>query len=136
MNATITRTLRIALIEDSPLLREILTELFLDMEGVQLCGTAEDERAALDLLSSQPVDLAIVDIELKQGSGIGVLEALRTEPQRYGPPRTVILSNHAHPAMRQRCAKLGSDAFFDKSLQMSQFISYVQNVASQQEPEH
>jgi len=125
--------LKVALIEDSPILREIISELFEDLDGVQLCGVAEDERGALSLLESQPVDLAIVDLELKQGSGIGVLEALKTEPQRYGPPRTVILSNHAHPAMRQRCAKLGIDAFFDKSLQMSQFIGYVQATAMRRE---
>jgi DNA-binding NarL/FixJ family response regulator len=121
--------LKILLIEDSPLLRQVLSETFEDLEGVEVCGFAEDEKGALSLLESQPVDLAIVDIELKEGSGIGVLKALRSEPDRYGPPRTVILSNHAHPAMRQRCANLGIDAFFDKSMQMSQLIGYVQEAA-------
>lgn len=128
--------MKIALIEDSPLLREIISELFEDMEGVHLCGFAEDQKGALNLLESQQVDLAIVDIELKEGSGIGVLQALKSDPGRYGPPRTVILSNHAHPAMRERCAKLGIDAFFDKSLQMSQFINYVQQAIKQRRHGH
>ncbi len=136
MNMSTQPSFKVALIEDSPLLRQIISELFEDMEGVQLCGFAEDQKGALSLLASQPVDLAIVDIELKEGSGIGVLEALKSEPDRYGPPRTVILSNHAHPAMRQRCAKLGIDAFFDKSLQMSQFLGYVQNAINEHNRAH
>ena len=107
-----------------------------DMEDVHLCGFAEDQKGALNLLESQQVDLAIVDIELKEGSGIGVLQALKSDPSRYGPPVTVILSNHAHPAMRERCAKLGIDAFFDKSLQMSQFINYMHQVIKQRRNGH
>lgn len=129
-------SLKVLLIEDSPLLRQVLSEMFEDMEGVVLCGYAEDEQGALELMETQPVDLAIVDIELKQGSGLGVLQALQTEPRRYGPPRTVILSNHAHPAMRQRCASLGIDAFFDKSLQMNQLIGYVQNAVAERGRRH
>ena len=117
--------IRVLLIEDSPLLRDVLTDTLRELDEVELCGCAEDQQGALDFLAHTPVDLAIVDIELKAGSGIGVLEALRQDPGRYGPPRTVIFSNHAHPAMRERCAKLGSDAFFDKSLELEQLVSYV-----------
>lgn len=123
--------LKVLLIEDSRLLRQVLAETFEDMEGVNLCGYAEDEQGALNLMEAQKIDLVIVDIELRQGSGIGVLKALKTEPVRYGQPRAIILSNHSHPAMRQRCASLGIDAFFDKSLQMKQLISYLQDAVAE-----
>ncbi|WP_324781160.1 response regulator [Thiobacillus sedimenti] len=122
--------LKVLLIEDSPLLRQVLSGMIEDIDGVEICGYAEDEQHALDILETQPIDLAIVDIELKQGSGIGVLKTLGANPERYGTPHTVILSNHSHPAMRKRCESLGIDAFFDKSLQMNQLIGYVQDAVA------
>lgn len=124
------KNLRVLLIEDSPLLRKLLINMLEDMGGVEICGCAEDQHRALNLLEAQAIDLAIVDIELKEGSGIGVLQALLANPQRYGAPRTVILSNHSHPAMRKRCENLGIDAFFDKSLQMAQLIRYVEEAVA------
>lgn len=42
------------------------------------------------------------------------MAALQQEPDRYGAPRKVVLTNFAHASMRQRCETLGVDAFFDK----------------------
>lgn len=122
--------LKVILIEDSLLLQELLSGILIELEGVEFCGSAEGERDALLLLESARPDLAIIDIELKQGSGIGVLAALQTEPERYGAPLKVVLSNYAHASMRQRCERLGIDAFFDKSLHSNELIEYVREAAS------
>ena len=74
--------MQILLIEDSPLLRRLLTETLDEIEGVQVCGFAETESEALEQLEVKSVDLAIVDIELAQGSGVGVLRALKKNPER------------------------------------------------------
>lgn len=118
--------LQILLIEDSPLLRRLLTETLDEIEGVQVCGIAETESEALQQLEDKSVDLAIVDIELSQGSGVGVLRALQQFPERYGLPQKVVFTNYSHAAMRQRCQELNIDAFFDKSLQMNDLVAYIQ----------
>lgn len=117
--------MQILLIEDSPLLRRLLTETLDEIEGVQVCGFAETESEALEQLEVKSVDLAIVDIELAQGSGVGVLRALKKNPERYGLPAKVVFTNYAHSAMRQRCQELDIDAFFDKSLQMNDLVAYI-----------
>ena len=117
--------LQILLLEDSPLLRRLLTETLDEIEGVQVCGFAETENEALEQLEVKSVDLAIVDIELAQGSGVGVLRALKKNPERYGLPAKVVFTNYAHSAMRQRCQELDIDAFFDKSLQMNDLVAYI-----------
>ena len=117
--------MQILLIEDSPLLRRLLTETLDEIEGVQVCGFAETENEALEQLEVKSVDLAIVDIELAQGSGVGVLRALKKNPERYGLPTKVVFTNYAHSAMRQRCQELDIDAFFDKSLQMNDLVAYI-----------
>lgn len=119
--------LQILLIEDSPLLRRLLTETLDEIKGVHVCGFAETEAEALEQLEINSVDLAIVDIELAQGSGVGVLRALKKHPERYGLPKKVVFTNYAHSAMKQRCQELDIDAFFDKSLQMNDLVAYINN---------
>jgi DNA-binding NarL/FixJ family response regulator len=123
--------LKVFLIEDSALLQELLGGMLSELDGVDFCGSADGEAQALQRLAEAPVDLVIIDIELKQGSGIGVLDALQTDSDRYGKPRKVVLTNYAHATMRQRCDRFGMDAFFDKSLHIDQLIDYVVDAAQQ-----
>ena len=121
--------LKVFLIEDSELLQELLSDMLSELEGIDFCGCVDGEAEALRLLAETPVDLVIIDIELKQGSGIGVLDALQTDSDRYGNPRKAVLTNYAHATMRQRCEHFGMDAFFDKSLHIDQLIDYVVDAA-------
>jgi DNA-binding NarL/FixJ family response regulator len=121
--------LKVFLIEDSVLLQELLAGMLSELDGVEFCGCAEGETEALQRLAEAPVDLVIIDIELKQGSGIGVLDALQTDSNLYGRPRKAVLTNYAHATMRQRCERFGMDAFFDKSLHINQLFDYVAETA-------
>ncbi len=123
--------LKVLLIEDSQLLREMLSNILSELDNVKFCGCVEGEAEALQRLEETPVDLVIIDIQLKQGSGIGVLRALSQSPGQYRSPRKVVLTNYSHESMQQRCEQLGSDAFFDKSLHTPQLIKYVSEIAAQ-----
>ena len=65
--------------------------------------------------------LAIVDLFLRQGSGLGVLAACRN---RTAGQKMVVLSNYATPDVRMRCAQLGVDAVFDKSNEIDALVDY------------
>jgi DNA-binding NarL/FixJ family response regulator len=121
--------LKVFLIEDSALLQELLADMLNELEGIEFCGCADGEAEALRQLAQNQADLVIIDIELKQGSGIGVLDALQTDSGLYGQPRKVVLTNYANASMRQRCERFGMDAFFDKSLHINQLIDYVVDAA-------
>lgn len=120
-----TSSLKVVLIEDSPDLREALGTVLRAMSGVEVVGGAADERAALDLLQSARPDLAIVDLKLKAGSGIGVLRALASHPERFGRTRAVVFSNHGQPPVRERCLALGVEHFFDKATQLQELLAFV-----------
>lgn len=120
--------LRVFLIEDSPILRAMLRDMLGELEGVEVVGDADDESGALAELERQCADLAIVDLELRAGSGLGVLSRLSAEPERYGRPRAVVLTNHGHSAIRARCAALGVERFFDKSFQMDDLVDFIEEV--------
>ena len=66
-------------------------------------------------------DVVIVDLFLKQGSGLGVIEACRNrDPQQ----RVIVLTNYATPDIRNRCYHLGADAVFDKSTDIDSLIDF------------
>lgn len=117
--------LKVVLIEDSQLLQQALGALLSEMERVEVVGGAADESAALELLQRQQPDLAIVDLQLRGGSGLGVLQALCSQPDRFGHPRTVVFSHHSHHAVREQCFSLGVERFFDKATQTNDLLAYV-----------
>lgn len=67
-------------------------------------------------------DLAIVDLVLAQGSGMGVV----TQARRTASPgaKIVVFSGYASPGIRAHCLALGADAVFEKS-ETGQFISWL-----------
>lgn len=111
------------IVEDNVTIRENLIETLQELAAVQFLGWSETEREATEWLAGHRGDwhLLIVDLFLKQGSGLGVLEAgqLRGRDQRV-----VVLSNYATPDMRRRCSELGADAVFDKSNEIDALVDY------------
>ena len=65
--------------------------------------------------------LAIVDLFLKEGSGLGVLTNCRN---RESYQKVVLLTNYATPEIRKRALLLGADAVFDKSSEIDELLAY------------
>jgi len=115
--------LKTYIVEDNPTIRENLIDTLEELAGVTTVGTAETENESKAWLAENrdEWDLAIVDLFLKQGSGLGVLAACRDRPSRQ---KVVVLSNYATLDIRQRCAHLGVDAVFDKSNEIDALVDY------------
>ena len=115
--------LRTYIIEDNATIRENLIGTLEELASVRSLGWAETEDAARQWMAAHrgAWDLMIVDLFLKQGSGLGVLEACQ---DRSREQRVVVLSNYATPDMRKRCAQLGADAVFDKSNEIDALVEY------------
>lgn len=115
--------LKAFIVEDSPVIRENLIATLEEMVSLRVVGTAEDEADAVAWLNNgdNSCDLVIVDIFIKRGSGLGVLQ----KTQQGSPLRKhVVLSNYATPDMRRRCLELGADQVFDKSNEIDHLIDY------------
>ena len=115
--------LKTYIVEDNATIRENLIGTLEELACIQALGWAETEADARAWLVQRAAqwDLTIVDLFLKQGSGLGVLEACRARRQGQ---RVVVLSNYATADMRQRCAQLGADAVFDKSNEIDALVEY------------
>ncbi|WP_374674830.1 AsmA family protein [Ideonella sp.] len=126
---TAAATLRCFLVEDSPVIRQNLVATLEELLAVDVVGTAEDERSAVQWLRQEGAacDLMIIDIFLRQGTG---LEVLRQARQLRPGTRLVVLTNYATPDMRKRCAELGADRVFDKSAELEELIAYCETLGT------
>ena len=115
--------LRTYIVEDNATIRENLIGTLEELACITALGWAETENEAKGWLAQHDGhwDLAIIDLFLKQGSGLGVLEACQGRPPGQ---RVVELSNYATADMRKRCAQLGADAVFDKSNEIDALVEY------------
>ena len=115
--------LKTYIVEDNPTIRENLIGALEELASIDAVGTAETENDGKAWLAEQGKqwDLAIVDLFLKQGSGLGVLAACRN---RKPWQKVVVLSNYATADIRQRCTQLGVDAVFDKSNEIDALVDY------------
>ena len=115
--------LKTYIVEDNPTIRENLIATLEELANIEPVGTSDSENEGKAWLTDNPGqwDLAIVDLFLKQGSGLGVLAACR---DRHPWQKVVVLSNYATSDIRQRCAQLGVDAVFDKSNEIDALIDF------------
>jgi CheY-like chemotaxis protein len=70
-------------------------------------GVAETEADAVRWLSHNPDawDLVIVDLFLREGSGLGIVTSLQHRPRQK---KLLVLSNYATADIRQRCLELNA----------------------------
>jgi DNA-binding NarL/FixJ family response regulator len=126
---------RAYIVEDSPMIRENLIETLQELALVEPVGVAETEQEGKRWLAQNDEfwDLAIVDLFLREGSGLNILEACR---DRKPDQKMIVLSNHATNDVRWRCAQLGADAVFDKSTEIDALVEYCMSERGKAETRH
>jgi len=121
--------LKIFLIEDSTEIREALVQTLESAGGMVVVGHADNSADAIQALDTLDIDAAIIDLHLRQGSGLLVLSHLH----RNGNPKAIlriVLTNHSLPTFKRACEKLGADHFLDKSLVFDRAVEILKQRAA------
>jgi two-component system, OmpR family, response regulator len=121
---------RAFIVEDSSTIRDNLIETLKELAHIEPVGTTESEHEATRWLAANEWDLAIIDLFLREGSGMNVLDACR---QRRAGQKVVVLSNHSSRDVRWRCMQLGADGVFDKSTELEKLVDYCASQRAQHE---
>jgi DNA-binding NarL/FixJ family response regulator len=119
----------IYLVEDNDALRSSLIAMLTEGAQLSVCGWSSTEQEATEWLRQHRSQwrLAVVDLFLLQGSGLGVVSQLR---EREPWQKIVLLTNYATPDIRRRALALGADAVFDKGKELEVFLDYCRDLAS------
>ena len=107
-------SLRVALVESSPLIRARVQESLAEVASLEIVGVAETETEARTLLRSIDWDVLVIDLQLREGTGLGVLKMLAEAP-RTGSQTIIVLTHFTFPQYRRKSAMLGVHHFFDKA---------------------
>ncbi len=104
--------MNIFIADDSQVLIDRLSDLVKEVPGVTLVGSAGDApEAGRAILELRP-DVVILDIQMKNGNGLEVLEAVKSiHPDTI----VIVLTNYPYAQYRHKCLTAGADFFLDKS---------------------
>lgn len=104
--------MNVFVVEDSSLLRERLLGTLEKVKGVRVIGFAETANEAIEQIQALNPDAVILDIRLRQGTGLQVLQACKVPGK---PPLVIVLTNFAYPQYRKKFLDAGAEFFLDKS---------------------
>ena len=102
---------RVFVVDDHPLVREWLTNLINQQPDLVVCGEAEGAATGKAGILAQNPDAAVMDISLKDSSGIELIKELKT----LRPELTVIvLSMHEESHYAERALFAGARGYIIK----------------------
>ena len=116
---------RILLVDDHPLVREWLTQLINQQPDLVVCGEAESAAAALEALSGARIDLAVVDLSLRDSAGLELIKSLR----KIDPPVPVlVLSMHDEALYAARVFRAGARGYVNKRESAQKVVEAIRRV--------
>jgi DNA-binding NarL/FixJ family response regulator len=119
---------RIAIVDDDPLVRIGLRAVLSSEDGWEVIAEAGDGRTALGLASgSDPPDLMLMDIRMP---GMDGLEATRRITARDGAPRVLVLTTFEVDEYVFEAMRSGASGFVLKRIPPKDLIEAVRTVAS------
>jgi DNA-binding NarL/FixJ family response regulator len=77
---------------------------------MSVAATVDDESSAVRTLREMPIDILILDLQLRAGTGFGVLKTVGESR-----PPTIVLTNFVLPQYRERARLLGIEYFLNKA---------------------
>ena len=116
---------RVFLVDDHPLVREWLTNLINQQPGLKVCGEAESGPEAREKILALRPDVAIVDIALKDSSGIELIKDLK---QSCPEVAVLVLSMHEESHYAERALRAGARGYVMKRETTRKVIAAISQV--------
>ena len=116
------------MVDDAQMVRRLIIECLKEVPGLEVAGVAGSEATALAWLRSHPCEVLILDLELRQGTGLGLLKTLaETDPK--SKLVKIVYSNHVDDSTRHAAMELGAAHVFDKTLDIDNLRQLLQDIA-------
>ena len=110
-SGTIARKHGVFIVDDHPLVREGLTNLINRQSDLVVCGEAKDSAEAIDGMTKERPDVAIIDISLTSESG---LELLKQVVKQFPQVALIVLSMHDEALYAERALRAGARGYVMK----------------------
>jgi len=119
----------IFLVDDHPLVREWLTNLINQQPDLSVCGEAETGPQAMQGILARKPDVAIVDISLKDSSGLELIKDLKHASPGVA---VLVLSMHEEAHYAERALRAGARGYIAKRETTRKVIAAIRQVLNGQ----
>lgn len=111
------------------MLADRLRESLDTLENVEVVGAAADESTAVTLALEKHVDVIILDLQLRRGTGFGVVQRLGRNR-----PTIIVFTNYMLPEYQRLAESLGVEYFLHKSRDYERLPQLIQELGAGQKP--
>lgn len=122
----IAQGIKVLIVEDSSVLAQSMSDAIIEIPEIDLVGVADSEAGAVATIGKRRVDVVLLDLHLRQGSGFGVLRALAAMETK---PCIVVLTNHHSEQYARDAVALGAQYFLDKARDFHQLPRILRDIA-------
>jgi len=116
---------RILIVDDHPLVRSGFAQLIGDCPDLEVCCEAADMAEALRLIDSDSPDLAIIDLSLAGGSGLDLIERIKSRNQNI---LMLVASMHDETLYAERVLAAGARGYINKQEAQENIVRAIRQV--------
>ena len=121
--------IRVAIVDDHPVLREGTAALLSAQPGLEVVGVASTTEEAVQLIERDAVDVVLLDIRLGTDSGLRLLSD-GGEDRHGARPAIVVLTSYDYPQYAEAALRLGASGFVLKTAPISELLDAIRRAAA------
>lgn len=115
----------VLIVDDHPIVRQGLAQLINQESDLVVCGQAEDARDAIRAIREYDPDMVIVDISLKDTSGVELIKDLKVQ---YPDLPVLTLSMHDEAVYGERALRAGARGYIMKQEATEKVVTAIRRV--------
>ena len=117
--------MKLLIAEDQSMLRDAMATLLSMQDSVENVLQAKNGKEAIDLISTNNIDVAILDVEMPEATGLDVLEYIRSNNIDC---KVVIVTTFKRMGYFERAIKNNVDAYVLKDRSIDELMKTINNV--------
>jgi len=119
------KKIRIAVVDDHKLIREMWSVLFATSPTIEIVGESGEFDEAIEMIKTQRPDIVLLDMNLQESSGFDAIPLIR----KFCPgTRIIIVSMHNKPAYAKKVVKLGAKGYITKNSSRKEIFKSIDEV--------
>ncbi len=119
------RKMKVLVVDDHEIMRQGLAQLIGQEADLTVCGEAPDADGAISAIEHYAPDVAVVDISLKNSSGINLIKTIR---ERWPELPILVLSMHDETFYAERALRAGARGYVTKAEVSAKVVEGIREV--------
>lgn len=125
MNQQRSEPIRVVIVDDHKMVRDGICMIVENRPGLKVVGQAGTKDEALAVIEREMPDIILLDLDLKNESGLDVLLELRSMPK---VPKALVLTGMRDPEIHQQCVRLGARGLVQKEVASDTLVKAIEKV--------